>query len=186
MNRRMGLFSFLFVLVFILTTFSKPARLSAERQQPSNSAPFACKVTIPNGSQPPDKDWGGTGSFAWEKAAAASSYGNGELWTLLPRGGTLFAGHDQQGRLWDKWLWYRTVHGHLSVSGRRLGGPETFQTGPSEETMLGRDTGLLVEGLAFPSEGCWEVTGKAGGTELTFVINVQASGPVVQLIPAWY
>lgn len=174
MNLRMGLSSSFFALVAMVSTLCVAAPQSAEHKSPSNSALSSCNVTVPNGGQPPDKDWGGRGSPDWEKVAAASSYGNGQLWTILPVDGKLQVVPGEQGKLGEKWMWYRTVHGHVSVSGRRLGGPESFQTGPLEEIVVGRDTGLLVEDLVFPSEGCWQITGTAGGTEITFVVNVQA------------
>lgn len=173
MNLRMGLSSFLIALALVISTWCAAKPQSAEHQTSNNSAPPSCKVTIPNGSQPPDKDWGGKGSRDWEKAAAAASYGNGKLWTLLPLNGELQAIRDDQDRLGDKWLWYRAIHGHLSVRGRRLDGSEHFETGTLEETVVGRDTGLLVQTLVFPVEGCWQITGSAGGTEITFVVNVR-------------
>lgn len=140
-------------------------------KNPSKSAATSCKVTIPNGSQPPMKDFGGRSSLP--NAAYPGSYGNGMLWPSLPVDGMLQVVPDEQGKLGEKWLWYRTVHGHLSVSGRRLDGAGNFQTGPLEELEPGRDTGLLVKGLFFPSEGCWQITGSAGGSDLTFVVKVQ-------------
>jgi hypothetical protein len=34
------------------------------------------------------------------------------------------------------------------------------------------DTGFQATGLIFPTEGCWEVTGKVGQTSVTFVTRV--------------
>lgn len=171
---RKGQYSFFFALILTVSTLCVAAPQSAELQKPSNSAPTVCKVTVPNESQPPDKDWGGRGSPAWQRAAVAASYGNGKLWTNLPLNGKLQVVPDDQGALSEKWIWYRTVHGHLSISGRRLDGSGDFHTGPLEEIVVGRDTGLLVNSLVFPSEGCWQITGTAGDATLTFVLEVHA------------
>ena len=39
------------------------------------------------------------------------------------------------------------------------------------------ETGFQSTALGFPPEGCWEITGRAGGAELTFVTRVQIGGP---------
>jgi uncharacterized protein (TIGR03435 family) len=127
----------------------------------SNATPPPCNVTIPNGR---------------------GSYGNGKLWTTLPADGILDVVPDEHGRLSEKFVWDRTVHGHLSVSGRRLDGPGNFQTGPLGELSPGRDTGLLVEGLVFPSEGCWQVTGSAGDAELAFVMYVHSRQEAAEVV----
>ena len=171
MSLRKGFSSFFFALLLAVSMLYAIAPQSAERQKTSNPAPPHCNVTIPNGSQPPVKDFGGVASPGM---TYPGSHGNGKLWTLLPVDGKVQVARDDQGKLSEKWLWYRTVHGHLSISGRRLDGSGNFQTGPLEEIVVGRDTGLLVNGLVFPSEGCWQVAGSAGDAELTFVVEVRA------------
>jgi hypothetical protein len=166
-----GLSSFCFAL-FLAVTILYAAAPQPPTRNPNKSASPSCNVTIPNGSQPPVKDFGGRSSLP--NADYPGSYGNGMLWTSLPVDGMLRVVPDEQGNLGEKWLWYRTVRGHLSVSGRRLDGPGNFQTGPLEELDPRRDTGLLVKTLFFPSEGCWQITGSAGGSHLTFVLKVQA------------
>ncbi len=153
-------FSLLITITMLCAAAPQPSA-----KNPNKSASPSCNVTIPNGGQPPAKDFGGRSSLP--NAAYPGSYGNGALWTILPVHGMLQVVPDEQGKLVEKWLWYRTVHGHLSVAGRRLDGPGNFQTGPLEELEPKRDTGLLVKGLFFPSEGCWRITGSAGGSDLT-------------------
>jgi hypothetical protein len=34
-------------------------------------------------------------------------------------------------------------------------------------------TGFQASGIIFPTEGCWEITGRAGDAELTFVQRVE-------------
>lgn len=90
----------------------EPTSAMFQTKAPSIAAGSACNATIPDGS---------------------GSFGNGKLWTTLPVDGMLYVVPDEQGKLWEKWVWNRTVHGHLSVSGRRLDGPGNFQTGPLGE-----------------------------------------------------
>jgi hypothetical protein len=171
MNLRIGFFSLVFVLVLAVSVLCAATPQSAEPPKPSNSAPPPCNVTIPNGSQPTVNDFGGSASPGHKYPG---SHGNGKLWTILPVDGKVEIVPDQQGKLSEKWIWYRAVHGHLSISGRRFDGPGNFQTGPLEEIVVGRDTGLLVNGLVFPSEGCWQVEASAGDAQLAFVVEVHA------------
>jgi hypothetical protein len=123
-----------------------------------------CPVTAPNGNTPPGEQ------------PSPDLHGNGQLWTgLWPEGtvifepggpGTIYA----DGALGMKWWWWRGVEGPLTIEGRRLDAPAPplradIPPGYGE-------TGFQAAGLIFPSEGCWEVTGKVGQTELTFVTLV--------------
>jgi hypothetical protein len=166
---RKGSSSYFFVSLFAAAILCAAALPAAHRNPSAPTLP-SCNVTIPNGNQPPVKDFGGSASPGM---TYPGSYGNGKLWTILPVDGMLQVVPDEQGKLSEKWLWYRMVHGHISISGRRLDGPGNFQTGPLDEIYAGRDTGLLVKTLSFPGEGCWQVTGSAGETNLTFVVKVQ-------------
>src|SRR5216117_350524 len=77
----------------------------------------ACDVTVPNQSQPPVKNFGGTVTYSPDykgprDGPAKDSYGNGKLWTILWPDGTVvfqpggagFIGED--GSLSMKWPWY--------------------------------------------------------------------------------
>jgi hypothetical protein len=173
MSLRAGIRSSIFVLLLSVSLLSAAPQQSTENQKSDGSASPACAVTLPNGSQPPVSDFGGFSSSPGPSSPRSpNSHGNGKLWTVLPSDGNLLLASDDQGKLAEKWLWYRTVNGHLSISGRRLDGPGNFETGPLEEIVNGRDTGLLVNGLVFPSKGCWQITGSAGGAQLTFTVDV--------------
>ena len=68
--------------------------------------------------------------------------------------------------------WWRgpRVRGALTITGRRLDGlAPPLQAGIPDGY---GDTGFQVAGIAFPTEGCWEVTGRAGNATLTFVTYV--------------
>ena len=108
------------------------------------------------------------------------NYGNGELWTGVGRDGTvLFRARgpgslNPDGSLSIKSHWYveqEDAHGELEIQGRRLDAPSERSVSGNHSPVLG-DPGFHAGKLTFPSEGCWEVTGKAGDSSLTYVIRV--------------
>jgi hypothetical protein len=128
-----------------------------------------CPVTLPNGSKP--------GRYG---VAAGFNHGNGSLWVALWPRGVLRAGLLPDGSSWAeirpdgsinaKLGWWRGVEGKLVITGRRLDAsaaslkadvPEGY--GPS---------GFQATGVIFPTDGCWEITGKVGSADLTFVTLV--------------
>jgi hypothetical protein len=130
------------------------------------SAEPSCPVTKPNQNTPPGE------------RGSPSHYGNGALWTVLPPAGRVVfwpGGPGQvlpDGSLSMKFPWWRgAVSGQLTIEGRRLDGPA-----PSLRASIPEgygDTGFQATALIFPQEGCWEVTGKVGHANLTFVVNVE-------------
>ena len=128
------------------------------------SDPSPCPVTKPNGNTPPGEH------------PSSNHHGNGSLWSALwpdgtvvfRRGGSGFVLED--GSLSMKFPWWRGVKGKLTIGGRRLDG--------SAPPLCARipdgygDTGFQATALIFPTEGCWEVTGKASDASLTFVVLV--------------
>ncbi len=66
--------------------------------------------------------------------------------------------------------WYRPAGAQLKVSGRRLDGnaPPLLSDVP-----CCYPTRFQASGLYFPTEGCWEVTARAAGRELVFVVWVE-------------
>jgi hypothetical protein len=76
---------------------------------------------------------------------------------------------DRRGRILMKFPWDRGVHGHLHVTGRRIDdGAPPLRALFSEYG----STGFQPSTLVFPTEGCWEVTGRVGPSTLTFVTSV--------------
>lgn len=76
------------------------------------------------------------------------------------------------GSLEMKYPWFRAagLSGKLTIMGRRLDA-----AAPPLKAEIGSgssDTGFQATGLIFPTEGCWEITGKVGDTTLTFVNKV--------------
>ena len=107
------------------------------------------------------------------------NYGNGELWTSLwPKGTVVFSARgpgivNVDGSLSMKWPWYleRGIQGELEIQGRRLDAPSERPMSADFSPVLG-DPGFHAGAITFPSEGCWEVTGRAGDASLTFVTRV--------------
>lgn len=95
------------------------------------------------------------------------------MWVLLWPGGKVLirpAQIDQDGYLGMKFPWYRGVRGKLTIEGKRLDAPA-----PSLRASIsdgyGPD-GFQPSGIAFATEGCWQVTGRVGDASLTFVTMV--------------
>jgi len=172
--------SLLLLLPLSATIGFTPEPQSAQNQTPRDSSPPACAVTVPNQSQPPVKNFGGTVTYSPDykgprDGPVKDSYGNGKLWTILWSDGTVVFQPDgpgfidQDGSLSMKWPWYRGVQGRLTIRGKRLDGTAP----PLADIPAGyRDTGFQATALIFPTEGCWEVTGQVGETTLTFVTRV--------------
>lgn len=71
--------------------------------------------------------------------------------------------------------WWRWRGGALEVTGRRLD-----ETAPPLHAVVKPDRGEMEAQrtpLVFPTPGCWEITGRLGGGELTFVTRVEAAPP---------
>lgn len=126
-----------------------------------------CPVTLPNQSTPPGvQGWATEGS---------SSYGNGGLWTLFWPNNTVLADPDYilpDGSIRMKWPWWRGVPGELSIEGRRLDAPAAPLRAEARSSGYGR-AGFLPSTIYFPTEGCWEVTGRVGEASLSFVTLVR-------------
>jgi len=127
-----------------------------------------CPVT-PYADGPPtgsagDRAIGGLRPYRW--------YGGDGLWAFPwldgESPGTLYL--DADG--FHKVLWWREpeVQGAIAVTARRLDGPTT----PIDVYTEGAPTqqGQQPGGLRFPTPGCWELTGTAGGKRLTIVALV--------------
>jgi len=100
-----------------------------------------------------------------------SAYGNGKLFVwALDVHGTIVAPPDmvnRDGSIGWKFPWMRMVPGSLTITGRRLDAPA-----PPLKSYVPfgyGHTGFQASGVTFPSEGCWQITGKVDHTSVTFV-----------------
>jgi len=148
-------------LVLSTLLVSVYAATAASQTHACKSRP--CPVTI--GRQAPALP--GTGLFG-----AGSAYWNGDLFVggLWPNG-TIVIPADSPD-LSMKFGWFRAngLRGKLSIQGRRLDATAP-PLGADIPEGYG-DTGFQASGVIFPTEGCWQVTGKVGDTSLTFVTLV--------------
>lgn len=124
-----------------------------------------CPVTQPQ-TTPPEI---GHQLYGW-----MSAYGNDDLWVggLGQDGVMAFdegAVHGD-GSIGTKLGWWRNVSGSVDISGRRLDGPAPRLHGEGSDGY--GNLGFQASGVSFPAEGCWEVTGRVGDAELTFVTYV--------------
>jgi hypothetical protein len=75
------------------------------------------------------------------------------------------------GTIRTKYPWWRAVSGTLRLEGRRLDGPAPPLTATEVPDGYGA-TGFQASAVSYPTEGCWEVTGRVGDAILTFVTLV--------------
>lgn len=121
-----------------------------------------CPLTLANGRMPPAEQWAGM------------NHGNGKLWTAFWPHNLVIATPDNvepDGSIAVKWPWWRGVRGDLEISGRRLDANAPPLAVDASSDGYGK-SGFLPTGIAFPTEGCWQVTGRVGGATLTFVTLV--------------
>jgi hypothetical protein len=171
------------LVIMFVAGCSDPLGVTSEDGSPNAAAPSqtvvaaqpspaiamsACPVTEPNGSVPPGED-----------RDCPNCLGNGELWTVLWADGKVVFDRKsgpgevrRDGSLSMKFPWWRgpNVQGELAIEGRRLDGPAE----PLQAEIPGgyAPTGIQPTTLVFPTEGCWEVTGRVGDSSLTFVTAV--------------
>ena len=125
------------------------------------ATPLSCPVTVPNESTPPGE------------RSSPYHHGNGVLWTSLWPNGDIFITQnlfDPDGGLGMKFPWWRGVQGQLTIEGRRLDTPAPPLTADVPDGY--GHTGFQASGLIFPTDGCWEITGRVDGASLTFVVRV--------------
>jgi hypothetical protein len=139
-----------------------PASPARHPVQPLAAALGACPVTPPNG-------------FPFPGVIPPPPYlGNGRLWVgVWPEGLVVVPPDDVRpdGSLRMKFMWVRGpgVDGILRISGDEVG------TGASIRARSNGygETGFNASSIFFPGEGCYQITGRAGGAELTFVTLVR-------------
>ncbi len=161
----------LFALMALLLALVSPAIAVAQ----STPAAFSCPVTEP-GDERPAKD---VDPFSADDSLIQED----GLWVTIPENGVLRLRPDDVvtfGPLKDwrttkvTWLREEGVEGFVIVSGERL--DEHSELSPQTPLSPQRQyvkVGPVITGLAFPEEGCWEVTGSVGDHEITFVVEVR-------------
>lgn len=124
----------------------------------------SCPITQPNGDLPPDPSW----------ANSKTAFGNGILWVALwPYSNVYVDVPRADGSISLKTGWWRGVAGKLQIDGHRLdAGAPPLMADVSDGY---GDTGFQPSTIVFPTEGCWEITGRVDNASLTFVTLVIAA-----------
>jgi hypothetical protein len=168
-TRRLVLVAALAVVVVGCSWQPQATPTPAPTSQPvaaPTAGPRRCPVTIANGNGPP-----GEGS-------SPNYHGNGALWTALPPGGIDKGGAPEpDGSISQKYPWWTVgTTGELTIQGRRVDASapplRARINGGVPETPFAKVAGgsFWSSGIWFPTEGCWQVTGRVGPTSLTFVV----------------
>ena len=109
-------------------------------------------------------------------------FGGDGLWTVLwPHGSVLVPPDDigTDGTLGMKFPWWRGpgVRGYLHITGEEVGSGLPVR---ARTDGYGR-TGFNASAIFFSDEGCYRVTGEAGGASLTFVTLVRTCSVLPEL-----
>lgn len=146
-----------------------------QNKQQSRATSSSCLVTLPNGTHNSRETPSCSGNMLPSPVSSDNGFrgnhGDGKLWVGLPTESRLLVTPDKDGSLGWKFPWWRAVCGRLTITGRRLDAPASPLR--SEVPSGYGEAGFQASGVYFPSEGCWEITGRAGDAELTFVVEVR-------------
>jgi hypothetical protein len=134
-----------------------------------NSKFAACPVTIPRKTPDSVKNSLGTQNAYWNGDLYCASLWPDATVPIGPKGAGAIL---PDGSLEMKYPWFRGagLTGRLIITGRRLDAAAPPLTASTSSDS--RETGFQATSLIFPTEGCWEITGKVRDTALTFVNRV--------------
>lgn len=143
---------------------------------PTVSTPAPSRPTLADAATCPVTKPLGLGEPGTDRPFASSSlaFGNAHVWVVPLQVDGIFRADsrsaESDGSLSTKFGWWRIASGTLVVTGHRLdaSAPPLRATIPDGYG----DSGYQSSGVAFPTEGCWELTGTAGSASLTFVLFV--------------
>jgi hypothetical protein len=125
-----------------------------------------CPVTLAN--RYPLSPGASGGTFV----GADDTYGNRALWVGVWPSGVVVWKPKLDGSIRMKFPWWREATGRLRIEGRRTDG-----SGPPLSARVPDgygERGFQPTGIHFPTQGCWEVTGRVGDASLTYVTLVLA------------
>jgi hypothetical protein len=157
---------FLIASIFLGVLASWPGHAAQKSTTLHLTTMASCPVTLPRES--PLREFRGS-----------NVYWNHELFVAgLPQDGTMVfrPRYIVGGILAQKFGWYRGpgLRGKLTITGRRLDA-----RAPALRVDIGdisdNGEGFAPSELIFPTEGCWEVTGKVNKTSVIFVLRVVRS-----------
>lgn len=151
------------------TTSSRPT-------EPAASAPAPSRLTLADAATCPVTSPLGLGASDTNRPFASSSlaFGNADLWVVPLQVDGIFRADSRSvetdGSMGTKFGWWRVAPGRLVITGRRI----DASASPVRATIPEGygNSGFQSSAVHFPTEGCWELTGTAGGLPLTFVVFV--------------
>jgi hypothetical protein len=154
----------------------------------SSAGPNTCPVTVPPepGLVPPEP-------YPPEpplqpKPFRAVWYGTPELWTKLDHNGAVWKDIPvaRDGHVGNKTLWFSenfstaegedfSGDGRITVTAVHLDGsaPKVVEKGPGVPSFNRDIKNFILVGLILPEPGCWEITARYKGAELSYVLFVE-------------
>jgi hypothetical protein len=149
----------LFLIGLVALTHVGPGTEATEQ-------PSVCLVTEAIRAEPP-------------RDPNADTFGTGPWYVNADR--SIWAGRDAihmvAGPKGNKVLWIRPQGTQLTISARRV----DANASPATTTIpCCYPTGFQASGLAFPTKGCWQISAKAGTSELTFITRVGPEPPAAR------
>jgi hypothetical protein len=178
----------------ILSTPISPSSVTTRRAEPTATAEAAeapgapistglalndafnnCPVT-----QPPERPFTPPSPYSRNAPWNNFWYGTDSLWTAVPENGVWSALPNNPPGYTQKVFWWRKGYSptaepepQLSVTGRRLDAPAPPLNVSKATNAYAVEIGsAMLVGVDFPTLGCWEITGRYAGTELSFVVQV--------------
>lgn len=154
----------------------KPTAIaSATPETVPGEPPATCPITMPKDPSftPPHPydSMGFKGQF-W--------FGSAQLWTAIPADGLWFGLPENPEGFTQKIFWWSDLFSlqdeyepELIVTGQRLDAKAPPLNASRATNAFGDDIGdAMLTGVDFPTLGCWKITGRYKGTDLSFVIWV--------------
>ena len=141
-----------------------------------NTPPKTCLVT-----RPPAQSFIPPAPYArYAPSPDSFWYGTASLWTAVPKTGVWSGlpdnpeGYAQKVFWWrEGYVWTEEPEPQLVVTGRRLDAAATPLNVSRATNAFAEDIqSAMLVGVDFPTLGCWEITGRYAGTELSFVVWV--------------
>lgn len=140
-------------------------------------APASCRIT-----RPPDPPFVPPAPYSTLEGSVGDFwYGTPALWTALRRDGTWKGLSYNDGAYGQKVFWWRQGYDWrsepqppLTVTGWRIDGSAGPLGASSATNAFASDIGsAMLVGVRIPAAGCWQVTGRIQGGELSFVVWVR-------------
>ena len=145
----------------------------AAAQQPTANRRGACRTT-----EPPNPPFVAPAPYPPNAPEGRFWYGTDALWTMLSVDARWSdnlngKGHVTKLVFWRRGFDWRTEHEPaLTITGRRLDGDAPPVSSSHANAVFTTDQPAMMTGIAIPSAGCWELTARYNGHQLSFVVEL--------------